>query len=76
VINKIVKQAFYIDLYNSYIGYAPSVINDFQILDRFISSYKEQQTRLATLFANYGAFYEERNRVVKLVYNEFLKIKP
>jgi hypothetical protein len=74
-IHNIVDQESYINVYNSSIGDAASIINDFQISDRFISSYKEQQTRLATLFANYGALYEERNRVVKLVYNEFLKIK-
>jgi hypothetical protein len=75
-INKIVDQESYINVYNSSIGDAASIINDFQISDRFISSYKEQQTRLATLFSDYGSLYEERNRVTEQVYNEFLKIQP
>jgi hypothetical protein len=75
-VNKLADQGSYIYLYNSLIGDSASIINGFQMSDRFISSCKGQQTLLATIFANYGALYEERNRVVGQIYNEFLKIQP
>jgi hypothetical protein len=73
-LNKVINHDAYINVYDKTIVEASSLINSFQVSDKFITIYKEHQSRLAVLFSDYEAINEERCRLVKQVYNEFVEL--
>ena len=74
-INNIINSESYINVYGNTIDDAAKNINKFQYTDEFISNYNKQQCDLANLFSDYRIVNKERNRLVKQVHNEFLKIQ-
>jgi hypothetical protein len=74
-LNKVINHDAYINVYDKTIMEASSLINSFQVSDKFITIYKEQLSCLATLFSDYEAINEERCRLVKQVSNEFLSLQ-
>jgi hypothetical protein len=71
-VNKIVDNASYINVYAKSPDETADLINAFKLSDQFIDNYKKQQLAFAILFSDFDSIYQERSRVVKQVYNEFL----